>query len=143
MRFGSNEYLQKVKEITNSDEKYEQMVKNEDATYTFIIEPEPEKGVKEGIVLGYSMKNGKMVDIWPGERETDFVISGSYGVWVDLVTGRMGVTSAFLQRKLRIRGEFSRILKLSKPTEYWIQLLRKIPTEFDGVYSKFNIGGES
>ncbi len=140
MRFGGEEYLKKVMEITNSDERYSEMVRNEDATYTFIIEPEPENGVKDGITLGYSMKGGKMVDIWLGERETDFVISGRYGIWVDLVTGRTGVTSAFLQRKLRIRGEFSRILRLSKPTEYWIQLLRRIPTEFDGIYSRYNIG---
>ncbi|MBD6955506.1 MAG: SCP2 sterol-binding domain-containing protein [Thermoplasmata archaeon] len=140
MRFGSEEYLKKVMEVTNSDERYSEMVRNEDATYTFIIEPEPENGVRDGITLGYSMKGGKMVDIWLGERETDFVISGRYGIWVDLVTGRTGVTSAFLQRKLRIRGEFSRILRLSKPTEYWIQLLRRIPTEFDGIYSRYNIG---
>jgi len=140
MRFGGEEYLKKVMEITNSDERYSEMVRNEDATYTFIIEPEPENGVKDGITLGYSMKGGKMVDIWLGERETDFVISGRYGIWVDLVTGRTGVTSAFLQRKLKIRGEFSRILRLSKPTEYWIQLLRRIPTEFDGIYSRYNIG---
>ncbi|HEU13027.1 MAG: SCP2 sterol-binding domain-containing protein [Thermoplasmata archaeon] len=140
MRFGSEEYLKKVMEVTNSDERYSEMVRNEDATYTFLIEPEPENGVRDGITLGYSMKGGKMVDIWLGERETDFVISGRYGIWVDLVTGRTGVTSAFLQRKLRIRGEFSRILRLSKPTEYWIQLLRRIPTEFDGIYSRYNIG---
>ncbi|MEL9998500.1 MAG: SCP2 sterol-binding domain-containing protein [Thermoplasmata archaeon] len=142
MKFGSSEYLQKVKEITNSDEKYANMVKEYNLSYTFIIEAEPNKGVSNEIIIGYKMKDGKMEDIWEGVRETDFVISGKYSVWVDLLTGKMGLTLAFLQRKLKIRGEFSKILQLSKATEYWIQMLKKIPTEFEGEFSKYNIGGE-
>lgn len=142
MEFGSMEYLEKVKEVTNSDQKYIDMIKNENTSYTFIIEPEPEKGVEKKFVLGYKVINGKMDEIWLSERATDFVISGKYGIWVDLVTGRQSVTSAFLSRKLRISGEFSKILKLASPTEYWLKLLRKIPTEFHGNYSVYNLKGE-
>ncbi|MGC8565658.1 MAG: SCP2 sterol-binding domain-containing protein [Thermoplasmata archaeon] len=142
MEFGSEEYLKKVKEVTNNDTKYIDMIKNENTSYTFIIDPEPENGVEKKIVLGYTIKNGIMDEIWLGEKNTDFVISGKYGVWVDLIIGKQSVTSAFLSRKLRISGEFSKILKLASPTEYWLKILRKIPTEFHGNYSKYNIRGE-
>ena len=51
MKFGSSEYLQKVKEITNSDEKYANMVKEYNLSYTFIIEAEPNKGVSNEIII--------------------------------------------------------------------------------------------
>ncbi len=142
MEFGSEEYLKKVKEVTNNDTKYIDMIKNENTSYTFIIDPEPENGVEKKIVLGYTIKNGMMDQIWLGEKNTDFVISGRYGIWVDLIIGKQSVTSAFLSRKLRISGEFSKILKLASPTEYWLKILRKIPIEFHGNYSKYNIRGE-
>ncbi|WP_297216952.1 SCP2 sterol-binding domain-containing protein [Thermoplasma sp.] len=141
MEFGSNEYLEKVKEVTNGDKKYRDMIKNEDASYTFIIQADPANGVGEDIIIGYRLKNGEMSDIWKGERATDFVISGKYQIWVDLLTGKQSVTSAFISRKLNIRGEFSRILKMAGSTEYWLTLLRKIPTEFQGKYSSYNIKG--
>jgi len=60
MEFGSEEYLKKVKEVTNNDTKYIDMIKNENTSYTFIIDPEPENGVEKKIVLGYTIKNGIM-----------------------------------------------------------------------------------
>jgi len=82
-----------------------------------------------------------MHDIWLGERKTEFTISGNYGVWVNILTGKSGVTKAFLMRKLRVRGSLMKILKLSAATERWLEILRTIPTEFHGEYAKYNIEG--
>ncbi len=142
MEFGSLEYLEEVKRRTNSDPKYLELAKEENASYTFIIEAEPEKGVNNTITLGYNVDQGKIVDIWLGEKSTDFIISGNYGVWVDILLGNLGVTKAFLTRKLKVRGNLMKLLRLSKATEYWLDILRKIPTEFHGEYSKYNIKGE-
>lgn len=139
MEFGSEEYLKEVMERTNSDEKYLELAKEEIASYTFMIRAELEKGVQKDIVLGYNVEAGRITDIWLGERKTEFVISGKYGVWVSLLTGKMGATRAFLTRKLKIRGNLMKILKLSKATERWLEILRTIPTEFHGEYTKHNI----
>lgn len=142
MEFGSLEYLEEVKKRTNNDQKYLELAKEENASYTFIIEAEPEKGVNNTITLGYNVEGGKITNIWLGEKNTDFIISGKYGVWVDILLGNLGVTKAFLTRKLKVRGNLMKLLKLSKATEYWLEILRKIPTEFHGEYSKYNIKGE-
>jgi len=141
MKFASKEYLKEVMERSNADEKYLELAKGEDASYTFMIQAEPKKGVEKDIVLGYTVEDGKTTDIWLGERKTDFVISGKYCVWVDILTGKMGVTRAFLMRKLKVRGNLMKILKMSKATERWLDVLRTIPTEFHGEYSKYNIKG--
>ncbi|MEM3832420.1 MAG: SCP2 sterol-binding domain-containing protein [Thermoprotei archaeon] len=142
MEFGSLEYLEEVKKRTNSDQKYLELAKEENASYTFIIEAEPEKSVNNTIILGYNVEQGKIANIWLGEKNTDFIISGKYGVWVDILLGNLGVTKAFLTRKLKVRGNLMKLLKLSKATEYWLEILRKIPTEFHGEYSRYNLKGE-
>ncbi|MFQ5999201.1 MAG: SCP2 sterol-binding domain-containing protein [Candidatus Bathyarchaeia archaeon] len=141
MEFGSKEYLKEVMERTNADEKYLELAKEEIASYTFMIQAEPNKGVEKDIVLGYNVENGVMTDVWLGEKKTEFTISGKYGVWVSILTGKTGVTKAFLMRKLKVRGNLMKILKLAKATERWLEILRTIPTEFHGEYAQYNIKG--
>ena len=139
MKFASQEYLLEVKERSNSDKKYVELTKGENASYTFIIQAEPEKNTSNDITLGYTVENGKTIDIWLGERKTDFTISGKYGVWVNILLGKTGVTKAFLMRNLKVRGNLMKILKLSKATERWLEILRTIPTDFHGDYAEYNI----
>jgi len=141
MEFGSKEYLKEVMKRSNADEKYLELTKGENASYTFVIQAEPRKGVEKDVILGYTVEEGVTTDIWLGERKTEFTISGNYGVWVNILTGKSGVTKAFLMRKLRVRGSLMKILKLSAATERWLEILRTIPTEFHGEYAKYNIEG--
>lgn len=142
MEFCSPEYLEEVRKRTNSDEVYLKLAREENASYTFVIEAEPEKNVEKTITLGYIVEGGRITDIWLGERPTDFTISGKYNVWVRILRGEMGATKAFLTRKLKVRGDMMKILKLSKATERWLEILRTIPTEFHGEYSKYNLPGK-
>lgn len=135
MIFASKEYLKEVQRRSNADEKYLRLAKGQHASYTFIMQAEPEKGVERDIVVGYQVEEGKITDIWFGERRTDFIISGKYGVWIEILTGKMGVTKAFLTRKLRVRGNTMKILKLAAATERWLEILRTIPTKFHGKYA--------
>jgi len=141
MELASKEYLKEVMKRSNADEKYLKLAKGENASYTFMIQAEPEKGVEKDIVLGYTVEDGVTTDIWLGERKTEFTISGKYGVWVNILIGKTGVTKAFLMRKLKVRGNLMKIIKMSKATERWLEILRTIPTEFHGEYAKYNIKG--
>jgi len=117
MIFASKEYLEEIQRRSNADEKYLRLAKGQHASYTFIMQAELEKGVERDIVVGYQVEEGKITDIWVGERRTDFIISGKYGVWIEILAGKMGVTKAFLTRKLRVRGNMMKILKLVAATE--------------------------
>jgi len=141
MEFGSEKYLKEVMKRSNADKKYLELAKGEIASYTFMIQAEPDKGVEKDIVLGYNVEDGVTTDIWLGERKTEFTISGKYGLWVNILLGKTGVTKAFLMRKLKVRGNLMKIIKMSKATERWLEILRGIPTEFHGEYAKFNIKG--
>ncbi len=140
MKFGSLEYVQEVQKRSNSDEEYLRLAQGENESYTMNILPEPDKGVPEGIVAGYKLDDGKITEVWEGERDTDFTLSAKYGVWVDILTGRLNAVKALSLRRLKIKGSFLKLLK-SKSTERWVEVLMSIPTEFEGEYAKDNTAG--
>jgi putative sterol carrier protein len=139
MEFVSKEYIKEVMARTNADEKYLELAKEENASYTFILQAEPGKGVEKDIVFGYNAEKGVMTDVWLGEKKTELVIAGKYGVWVNTLIGKTGATKAFLTRKLKVRGNLMKILRLANATERWLEILRMIPTEFHGEYAEYNI----
>jgi len=140
-KFASLEYLQEVQARTNRDEKYLELSKGETVSYTMVIEPEPEKGVNDRSVIGYATEDGKMTQVWEGEKPTQMVIGAPYGVWVSILLGKTSVTRAFLTRKLKLKGNLAQILKMSKSTDRWLEILATVPTAFAGEYEKDSIRG--
>jgi len=140
-KFGSLEYMSEVMRRTNADTEYQRLGKEETGSFTMILDAESDKGIPQPTVIGYKEEKGQILEVWQGERGTDFVLSGPYGVWVDILVGKLGATRAFVMRKLKVRGDFLRIVKGSDATNRWIEVLRTIPTEFEGSYSSMSIKG--
>jgi len=141
MKLGSPEYLEEVKRRTNADEKYRELAKNEHDSYTLVLQAEPDKGVLQDTIVGFKVDGGQITEIWAGERKTDFVLSGPYGVWVDILRGKLSANKAFTMRKLKVRGNFLKLLKGADSTNRWVEILRTIPTEFEGEYARYNLSG--
>ncbi|MGC8837337.1 MAG: SCP2 sterol-binding domain-containing protein [Anaerolineae bacterium] len=136
MKLGSPEYLEEVQRRTNADAEYLELAKGENESYTLVLEAEPHKGVHETLVVGFTTQDGKIVDIWQGERPTLFTLSAPYGVWVDILKGKLGPTKAITMRKLKTQGPFLQLLKGADRTVRWVEILRTIPTEFEGDYAE-------
>ena len=141
MKLGTPEYMKEVVKRTNSDAKYLELSKGENEIYTLVLEAEPEKGVTENLILCYKMEDGKIVEIFPTEREATFRLSAPYGIWVDILTGKLGANNALMTRKLKVKGSFMKLLKYSDGVLRWIEILRALPTEFEGQYAQYNIKG--
>lgn len=131
---GSEDYLEEAKKRINEDETYAELAKDIKDSYTLVMQAESAKGINETLILGFEITNGKMTDVWRGDRKTDFILSAKYGDFVDILTGKLNVTKAFITRKLKIKGSLARLLKTSKATERFVDVLRTIPTEFEGEY---------
>ncbi|MBC7223506.1 MAG: SCP2 sterol-binding domain-containing protein [Anaerolineae bacterium] len=136
MKLGSPEYLEEVKKRSNADAKYRELAKGQNESYTLVLEAEPDKGVHETLVVGFRAEDGEIVDIWQGERPTLFTLSAPYGVWVDILKGKLGPTKAITMRKLKTQGPFLQLLKGADRTIRWVEILRTIPTEFEGDYAE-------
>lgn len=141
MKLGSMEYMQEVMARSNGDEKYRQMAKGQYETYTLVQQAEPEKGVQESVILGFESKDGEFVEVWVGQRATLFTLSAPYGVWVDILRGKLGATKAITMRRLKTQGPLLQLLKGAPRVLRWVDLLRTIPTEFEGEYAQYDIPG--
>jgi len=126
--------LNEAKKRINEDSHYKDLAKTVTDSYTLIMQAEPDKGISEPLVLGFEIENGTMTDVWRGDRKTDFILQATYGNFVDILTGNLNITKAFLTRKLKIKGNLARLLKTSKATERFVEVLQSIPTEFEGEY---------
>jgi len=142
MKLGSPEYMQEVMRRSNADEKYRALAKGQYETYALVIEAEPDKGVPEPIIVGFDCQDGEFVDIWQGARATLFTLSAPYGIWVDILRGKLGATRAITMRMLKTQGPFLQLLKGANRVLRWVEILRTIPTEFEGDYAQYNIAGE-
>ena len=141
MKLATLEYLEAVKVKSNSDPQYLELAKGNNESYTLVLDPEPAQGVQEQIVIGFDNVDGKMNQVWVGQRPTLFTLSGSYGVWVDILRGKMGATKAITMRKLKTQGPFLQLLQGANRITRWVEILRTIPTEFAGNYSQYNLPG--
>lgn len=141
MKLGSGEYMQEVVKRTNSDEKYLELSKGENEIYTLVLEAQPEKGVAQTLTICYRVEDGKITEVFPTEREATFRVAAPYGVWVDMLRGTLGANKALMTRKLKVKGNFMKLLKYSDAVLRWVEILRTIPTEFEGEFAQFNIKG--
>ncbi len=141
MKLASLEYLEEVRRRSNADPQYLELAKGHNASYTLVLEAEPTKGVNETTVIGFTNMDGKIDEVWVGKRPTDFTLTAPYGVWVDILRGKLGATQAIASRKLKTRGPFLQLLQGANRIIRWVEILRTIPTEFEGDYAQHNLPG--
>jgi putative sterol carrier protein len=141
MKFGSMEYLEEVRRYSNADEEYQRLAKDESDSYLMVIQAEPNNGIAETLAIGYAADHGTITEVWVGERKTDFVLQGSYGVWVRILTGQLDPNKAMMMRKLKVKGNLLQLLRTADATMRWLQVLQTIPTEFEGDYAGQSFSG--
>lgn len=142
MQFGTMAYLDEVRRRSNADEEYQRLARDESDSYLMVILAEPDNGIAGTMTLGYAAEHGRITDVWLGERQTDFTLSGRYGVWVRILTGDLDPNKAMMMRKLKVRGNLLQLLKTADATLRWLAVLQTIPTEFEGIYADRSIAGE-
>lgn len=142
MKLGSKEYMDEVGRRSNADEKYRKLAKGQFETYTLVLEAEPAKGVHAPVIVGFECRDGEFVEVWEGARPTLFTLSAPYGTWVEILRGKLGATKAITMRKLKVQGPFLQLLKGGDRVLLWVDILRTIPTEFEGDYAQYNIAGQ-
>ena len=141
MKLGSLEYMQEVAKRSNTDEAYRALAKGQNESYTLVLEAEPDKGLAEPVIVGFDCQDGEFVEMWEGAKPTLFTLSAPYGTWVEILRGKLGATKAITMRMLRVQGPFLQLLKGSNRVLHWVEILRTIPTEFEGHYAQYNITG--
>jgi hypothetical protein len=61
---------------------------------------------------------------------------------VDILRGKIGATMAIASRRLRTQGPFLQLLQGGSRIVRWVEILRTVPTEFEGTYAQYDFPKE-
>ncbi len=131
----TKEWIDALAKALKNDEVYQQKAKGFDSTYQFIIEPVPEKGVTAQRACGLNLP--QCDETWEGIRpDTDFVMTASYEVFHQIMTGKMGATWAITTRKAKVKGNLAKLLKYTGAINRYVEVLGQVKGEFEGEFGK-------
>jgi putative sterol carrier protein len=134
MKFLSDEWIKKAKEITSEKLDPEKDLRKATASLLNIIENIPPDGrsvyffisVKNGIIEEFEIdKTGSLLD-----KEAEFVVTGNYDTFVQILKGEMSTTIALIKNRIKIKGDKVKALKFVKPMDKFNGCLREIETEY-------------
>ncbi len=135
MKVFTKEWIDALAEMLRNDETYQDAAEGFDSLFQFIVEPDPGRGVTERRALG--IKLPQCDETWEGVRQgVDYTMSGPYGIYYEVLQGRMGTTKAITMRKLRVKGNLARLLKYKRAIDRYVELLGEVDAEFDGDYGR-------
>ena len=130
----SKEWIEALAEKLKNDQEYQKAAEGFDSRFQFIVEPEPAKGVNERYAVGLFAP--QCDEVWEGIRkDVDYTLSGPYGVFVDILHGKIGATKAMVTRKLRLKGNMTNLLKYKRAVDLFVGALGEVDTEFEGDYA--------
>jgi putative sterol carrier protein len=130
----SKEWIDALAEKLKNDQAYQEAAVGFNAIFQFIVEPEPDKGIPERKEVG--VKLPECDETWEGIRDdANYIMSGKYGVYVDVLTGKIGATKAITMRKLKVKGNLANLLKFKRAIDRYVEVLGEVPSDFEGDYA--------
>jgi hypothetical protein len=134
MKVFSKEWIDTLAETLATDEEYQKAAVGFDAIFQFIVEPEPDRGIPERKEVGIVLP--ACDETWEGLRDdANYTMSGKYGVYVDVLTGKTGATKAITMRKLKVKGNLANLLKHKRAIDRYVEVLGEVTAEFEGDYA--------
>jgi putative sterol carrier protein len=133
VKFLSEEWIEYGKNYILEKLDPEKDMKNITTSLLGIIEHVPPNDITMSFYL--ELKDGKLNDfkVNTGDsfQEANYVIKGNYGIYKDILQGKIGTAMALLKNRLQLKGSKIEALKIIKPLDGLIESLRDITDEFE------------
>lgn len=128
MKVLSDEWVKAAISSLKEDADYQKKAKGFDSTLQFVVTDVP--GESQEKVFG--AKAPQIDEVWIGQvREgCDYTIRVSYPVLKELLTGNLSPTMALMQKKIKIEGNMSKVMKYVGAVNRMIDLMKTVPTEW-------------
>lgn len=125
--FASDEWAEMLKKEVNSDKEMAKAGKGFDATIQFMIKNAGKRG---DLPFWTHLKDGRVLEINSGEAECDYIVSGEYPVWQEIVEGKQDPLQAIMVKKLVFEGNMQTIMKYIKAVNLLMEAVKRVPTKF-------------
>jgi putative sterol carrier protein len=125
--FAGEEWAEALKDEVNSNKEMAKAGKGFDATILFRIENAGKRGT---LPFWAHIKDGRVLEVHPGEQDCDYTVSGDYEVWKDIVEGAQDPLQAIMAKKLVFEGNMQTIMKYIKAVNIMMDSVKEVPAEF-------------
>jgi len=139
--YQSKEWVQKVAEMTNSDQKFRKSSKAMNDVSVYIINDCPDGTDR---ITMYKFVKGEIVD-WAWEsrphpfnnyqeflfmKDAAFVTIAPYDFMCKVNRKEVGAFKALTAKEMKIQGSKAKMFRLIKPLQMWQNILAQVPSEY-------------
>ena len=134
VKFLSPEWVDQAKGVILKELDPVKDLKGATTSFILVITNIPPNGGTRSVYV--SVASGRLVEMIREERDissekkAEFIVSGNYDTFVQIVKGEMSVVGALLKGRVQFKGNSMKALAFSQPIERINDCLRKVETEF-------------
>jgi putative sterol carrier protein len=133
LQFGSEEWVQALKEQLNTSQAYEDAAKNWEGDFYFVVDPEGP--ITEPMYLYMDLWHGKCREAFVAKdkniKNPAFVMSGAYSKWKKVVMAQLDPIQALMTGQLKLKGNMVMVMKNVKAAQEIVRACTRIDTEFE------------
>jgi putative sterol carrier protein len=130
LEFPSKEWIEEYCKKLNESAEYNRSASKWKGDFIFVVE----KGSNKRIYY---------MDLWHGtcrkalelndetEIKAEFILRGNYDVWKQLCIGKLDITKALVNGKIKLKGSLPKLLRNMKGGKVMISVMRDVPTFFN------------
>ncbi len=128
VKFGSDEWLDAYVKLWEANDELIEFLKEFNATIAYKYLDRPDIAPKY-----VRLENGHIVEYgpMPEEKDMSYVLIANYDVWKALAFGELDPVKALMNRKMRVTGNLSAIMKVAPGFALTLNIVQSIPTDFD------------
>lgn len=126
--FGNEEWVKALTAVVNADKELPRAGKGFDAAIQFVVKDAGERGE---VAFWAHMKDGRILEAACGVGESsEYMLTGGYAVWQDIVAGRQDPIQAIMVKKLVFEGNIQTVMKYIKAVNLIMESVKRVPTEW-------------
>jgi putative sterol carrier protein len=128
--FPSDEWINKFKDELNKNKKYEEVAKDWEGDFLFIITPDND--FKKEIIFYVDLWHGKCRDAYivKNNKKAAFIFKGSYSNWRKIIKKELDPIRGLIRGLFTIEGDSKIIIDQSKAAQELVNTASKIPVDF-------------
>jgi putative sterol carrier protein len=132
VKFPSDEWIKIFKEKLNESKTYEEVAKEWEGDFLFIITPDEE--LKEEVVFYVDLWHGKCREAYlvKGKKNAAFEFKGPYSNWKKVINKDLDPIRGLIRGMFTVEGDSKIILDQSKAAQELVNTASTIPVEFEG-----------
>ena len=131
VKFPSDEWIKIFKDELNKSKSYEQVAKDWEGDFLFIVTPDEE--LKEEVIFYVDLWHGKCRDAYlvKGKKTAAFEFKGPYSNWKKVINKELDPIRGLIRGMFELEGDSKVVLDQTKAAQELVNTASTIPVEFE------------